>query len=52
MDPTDLENALAVRASSEDTTDVVWVDPPPHFNVQPTMYAKITDRRATPWILI
>src|SRR5256884_3954167 len=48
MDPTDLENALAVRASSEDARDfdVVWVDPPPHFNAQPTMYPKITDRRA------
>jgi hypothetical protein len=43
MDPTDLENALAVRASSEDAGDfdVVWVDPPPHFNAQPTMYAEI-----------
>ena len=50
MDPTDLENALAVRASSEDAGDfdVVWVDPPPHFNAQPTMYPTIPDRRAHP----
>ncbi|MBI2503917.1 MAG: hypothetical protein HYW07_11880 [Candidatus Latescibacteria bacterium] len=40
MDPTDLENALAIQASSEDARDfgVVWVDPPPHFNGSPTMY--------------
>jgi len=40
MDPTDLENALAIRASSEEAGDfeVVWVDPPPHFNWAPTMY--------------
>jgi hypothetical protein len=40
MGPTDLEKALAVRASSQDAGgfDVVWVDPPPHFNAQPTMY--------------
>jgi hypothetical protein len=48
MDPTDLENALAVRASSEDAGDfdVVWVDPPPHFNAQPTMYPEIAEGRA------
>jgi hypothetical protein len=48
MDPTDLENALAIRASSEDVGDfdVVWVDPPPHFNAQPTMYPKIAEGRA------
>jgi hypothetical protein len=47
MDPTDLENALAVRASSEDAGDfdVVWVDPPPHFNAQPTMYPEIAEGR-------
>src|SRR5713101_7147857 len=40
MAPWDLEEALAVRASSDDAADfdVVWVDPPPHFNGQPTMY--------------
>jgi hypothetical protein len=45
MGPTDLENALAVRASSEDARgfDVVWVDPPPHFNAQPTMYPATAD---------
>jgi hypothetical protein len=47
MDPTDLENALAVRASADDAADfdVVWVDPPPHFNGQPTMYPEIAHRR-------
>ena len=47
MDPTDLENALAVQASSEDAGDfdVVWVDPPPHFNAQPTMYPEIAEGR-------
>jgi hypothetical protein len=48
MDPTDVENALAVRASSEDAGDfdVVWVDPPPHFNGQPTMYPEIAEGQA------
>ncbi len=48
MDPTDLENALAIRASSEEAGDfdVVWVDPPPHFNAQPTMYPGIAEGRA------
>jgi hypothetical protein len=47
MEPSDLENALAVRASSEDAGDfdVVWVDPPPHFNAQPTMYPEIAEGR-------
>src|SRR5438132_14175566 len=50
MDPTALENALAVRASSEDAGDfdVVWVDPPPHFNAQPTMYPEIAVGRVQP----
>ena len=50
MDPTDLENALAVRASSQDAGDfdVVWVDPPPHFNGQPTMYPEIAEGQAHP----
>jgi hypothetical protein len=48
MDPTDLENALDIRASSEDggDFDVVWVDPPPHFNAQPTMYPEIAGGHA------
>lgn len=47
MDPTDLENALAIRASSEDARDfgVIWVDPPPHFNGPPTMYPDIAKSR-------
>jgi hypothetical protein len=46
MDTTDLEKALDVRAGSGDAGDfdVVWVDPPPHFNGQPTMYPEITHR--------
>jgi len=48
MEPEDLENALAVRASADDAGDfdVVWVDPPPHFNATPTMYPEIDGRRA------
>jgi hypothetical protein len=48
MDPTDLENALPVRASSDDAGDfdVVWMDPPPHFNGIPTMYPEIAEGRA------
>ena len=48
MEPTDLENALAIRAGSEDAEDfdVVWVEPPPHFNAQPTMYPEIAGRHA------
>ena len=48
MDPTDLENALAIRASAEEAGDfgVVWVDPPPHFNTRPTMYTGIVEGRA------
>jgi hypothetical protein len=50
MDPTDLENALGVRAGSEDAGDfdVVWVDPPPNFNGQPTMYPDLAHRRTEP----
>jgi hypothetical protein len=48
MGPWDLEESLAVRASSDDAADfdVVWVDPPPHFNGQPTMYPDIAESRA------
>ena len=48
MAPWDLEEALAVRASSDDAGDfdVVWVDPPPHFNGLPTMYPEIAEGRA------
>ena len=48
MDPTGLENALAIRASSEDGRgefDVVWVDPPPRFNSRPAMYRAIVEGR-------
>lgn len=47
MDPTDLENALAIRASSEDARDfdVIWVEPPPHFNGPPTMYPDLAKSR-------
>jgi hypothetical protein len=48
MSPWDLEEALAVRASSDNAGDfdVVWVDPPPHLNGQPTMYPEIAEGRA------
>ncbi|MGH9845452.1 MAG: hypothetical protein ACREEM_42615 [Blastocatellia bacterium] len=48
MDPTDLEDALPIRASSEEAGDfgVIWVDAPPHFNESPTMYPGITEGRA------
>jgi hypothetical protein len=48
MAPWDLEEALAVRANSDDAADfdVVWVDPPPQFNGQPTMYPEIAEGRA------
>ncbi|MDR3703223.1 MAG: hypothetical protein P4L56_26490 [Candidatus Sulfopaludibacter sp.] len=47
MSPWDLEEALDVRASSDDAGDfdVVWVDPPPHFNGQPTMYPGANEGR-------
>lgn len=47
MSPWDLEEALAVRASSDNAGDfdVVWVDPPPHFNGQPTMYPGANEGR-------
>jgi len=48
MGPTDLKNVLAVRERSRDAGefDVVWVDPPPHFNGPPTMYPEIANRRS------
>jgi hypothetical protein len=48
MELTDLENALAIRSRLEDVgdSDVVWVDPPPHFNWSPTMYPEIAEGRA------
>lgn len=48
MGPREIENALAVRASYSDagSFDVVWVDPPPHFNEQPTMYPATAEGRA------
>jgi len=48
MAPWDLEEAVAVRSRSDDAGDfdVVWVDPPPHFNGQPTMYPEIAEGRA------
>jgi hypothetical protein len=40
MDPTDLEEALDIRGSSEMEGDfgLTWVEPPPHFNGRITMY--------------
>ena len=35
MDPTDLEEALDIRGSSEEAGDfgLTWVEPAPHFNL-------------------
>src|SRR5439155_3752517 len=48
MGPWDLQEALPIRASSGDAGDfdVIWVDPPPHFNGQPTMYPGANEGRA------
>ena len=48
MDPTTLEEALAIQASSEEAGDfgLTWVEPPPHFNGQPTMYPGTAAGRA------
>jgi hypothetical protein len=47
MGPWDLQEALPIRASSGDggDFDVIWVDPPPHFNGQPTMYPEASQCR-------
>ncbi len=49
MDPWAIENALAVWDSADDAEafDVIWVDPPPHFNWAPTMYPGITEGRGS-----
>ena len=48
MDPTALEEALDIQASSEEDGDfgLTWVEPPPHFNGQPTMYPGTAAGRA------
>ncbi len=48
MDPTDLEEALDIQASSEEAGDfdLTWVEPPPHFNGRPTMYPGAAADRA------
>src|SRR2546422_3210161 len=48
LDPTDLEEALDIRGSSEVEGDfgLTWVEPPPHFNGQPTMYPEAAVGRA------
>jgi hypothetical protein len=47
MDPAKLEAALDIRASSEQKGDfgLTWVEPPPHFNGQPTMYPEVAEGR-------
>lgn len=46
--PDDLEHTLAIRDSAEDAHgfDLIWVDPPPHFNGAPTMYPNLAEGRA------
>ena len=48
MDPTDLEDALDIRGSSEEAGDfgLTWVEPPPHFNGRTTMYPGAAAGRA------
>lgn len=48
--PDDLEHTLAIQDSAEDAHgfDVIWVDPPPHFNGSPTMYPQLTDGGRAP----
>jgi hypothetical protein len=48
MDPTTLEAALDIQASSEEAGDfdLTWVEPPPHFNGRPTMYPGAAANRA------
>jgi hypothetical protein len=50
MDSTDLEEALDIRGSSEIEGDfgLIWVDPPPHFNGQPTMYPDVAAGSSPP----
>jgi hypothetical protein len=47
MDPTDLEEALDIRGSSEEAGDfgLTWVEPPPHFNGRITMYPEAAGGR-------
>jgi hypothetical protein len=48
MDPWNIKKSLPVRANAEDLrrSDVVWVDSPPHFNGEPTMYPEVAQGRA------
>ncbi len=48
MVPEDIEDALAIQDTSENAEDfdVIWVDPPPHFNFAPTMYPGVNEGRA------
>jgi hypothetical protein len=43
--PYDLEDTLAIQESHEDphSFDVIWVDPPPHFNGSTTMYPHLAN---------
>jgi hypothetical protein len=44
LDPDELEQALDIQAGAEEPGDfgLIWVDPPPHFNGQPTMYPGVS----------
>jgi len=50
MDPTDLEDALAIEESFEGPLDldVIWVDRPPQFNEAPTMYPGFSEGKPRP----
>ena len=47
LDPYELEQTLDIRAGAEEPGDfgLIWVDPPPHFNGQPTMYPGVSHGR-------
>ena len=44
LDPDELAQALDIQAGAEEPGDfgLIWVDPPPHFNGQPTMYPGVS----------
>jgi hypothetical protein len=50
LDPDELERALDVRAGADEPGDfgLIWVDPAPHFNGQPTMYPGASQGQRAP----
>jgi hypothetical protein len=50
LGPYELEEALDIQSDSEYPGDfgLIWVEPPPHFNGQPTMYPGASQGRPSP----